>query len=155
MSVGGARNRSGPQPDPGSARSARRGLTFRALPAEGFGGRVPAFPLPSASVRERKVWRELWRTPQAAAWVSEPWRWRSVALFARWSVRMEEPDAPSSVATAARQLADEIGLTTAGLRANGWTIEANEPARGAEASARSAPAAVSSKNRLSVVKHVG
>ena len=50
MARGGARNRSGPQPDPNSARSDRRGIKLTSLPATGYDGQVPDWPLPSRTV---------------------------------------------------------------------------------------------------------
>lgn len=124
MARGGARNRSGPRKDPNSARSEKLGVRFGKLPRAGFSGRPPAWPLTTpATASERVVWKAAWKTPQAAAWATEPWRHRSVALWCRWTVRMEAADAPAAVATATRQLADQIGLTPAGLNENGWVIE--------------------------------
>src|SRR5690606_4139403 len=99
MARGGARNRSGPAANPESGRSDRRGFTLTALPAEGYSGPVPNFPLPDPTERELDVWAEVWRTPQACAWSlpSESWRQRTVALWVRTSVRCEEPDAPASL----------------------------------------------------------
>lgn len=125
---GGARNRSGPPPDPNSGRSEARGLTFKLLPRQGFEGRVPPFPLPDASTRERRVWRELWRTPQAAMWDVERWRIRSVALYCRMSVLAESSESPAALITASIRLSDQIGLTPAGLKENGWRIAADEVA---------------------------
>jgi hypothetical protein len=45
MAKGGARNRSGPQADPKSLRSAERGISLTALPSEGYQGDAPEFPL--------------------------------------------------------------------------------------------------------------
>src|SRR5690606_36045464 len=45
MPRGGARNRSGPAANPNSGRSDRRGYKLTALPAEGYDGPVPDFPL--------------------------------------------------------------------------------------------------------------
>lgn len=126
MASGGARNRSGPPPDPASERSERRGLVLTALPREGFDGEAPEFPLPDPSARELVVWTESWRTPQAAAWVLESWRWRTVAQWVRWSVRMEAPEASASLGNVVVRLADQIGLTPDGLKANGWAIAADE-----------------------------
>lgn len=128
---GGARNRSGPPPDPSSGRSERRlkagekilGQRFGRLPRGGFTGRLPAWPLSTTSAREREVWKQAWRTPQAAAWATEPWRHRSVALWVRATVRCEDPTVPAAMLTATIRLADQIGLTPAGLRENGWEIE--------------------------------
>lgn len=125
MTKGGGRNRSGPQADPRSARSDSRGLKFTALPSEGFEGDVPEFDLPEATQRELEVWADLWSTPQAAAWAAEPWRIRTVAMYCRWSVR-SEGDVPAAFLGQVHRLGDQIGLTPAGLRENGWAIAADE-----------------------------
>jgi len=126
MASGGSRNRSGPATDPRSGRSDARGLKFVALPREGFTGKAPEFPLPGLSDREAVVWAELWRTPQAAAWAAELWRVRIVAQYARWSVRAEAVDCPATVLGQVHRLADQIGLTPAGLKENGWALAADE-----------------------------
>lgn len=126
MGSGGSRNRSGPAVDPRSGRSDARGLKFTALPREGFRGDVPDFPLPDASGREVEVWGSAWRTPQAAAWAVEPWRWRTVALWVRVSVRVEDPEAPAALLGHVHRFADQIGLTPAGMKENGWALAADE-----------------------------
>ena len=140
MARGGARNRSGPQPDPMSGRSDARGLKFDQLPAEGYDGEVPEFGLPGATPRELAVWEKLWRTPQAAAWAREPWRHSTVENYARWAVRSEDPEASAAIMAQVHRLGDQLGLTPAGLRENGWVIARDEvtPKR-AERSAPSAP----------------
>lgn len=138
MSRGGARNRSGPQPDPNSGRSDRRGYKLTALPAAGYDGETPNWPLPIQSAREAEVWADAWTTPQACAWSIQSWRWRSVALWVRWSVRMEDPEAPAALGNVVVRLADQIGMTPAGLKENGWAIAADEVAVKRE---ESAPAA--------------
>jgi len=120
MTRGGPRNRNGSHPDPSSERSSRAGLVFKLLPNEGFTGPIPAFPLPKPSPRERAVWRALWRTPQAAMWNEERWRMHVVGLYARWSVRAEAEDASAAVLGQVHRLADQLGLTPAGLKENGW-----------------------------------
>lgn len=123
MPRGGARNRSGPQKDPNSGRSERLGVRFGKLPREGYSGRPPAWPLTTkASVAERAVWTAVWKLPQAAAWATEPWRWPTVALYARTRVRFED-DGVAATGSVMIRLADQIGLTPAGLRENGWEIE--------------------------------
>jgi len=137
MGRGGARNRSGPQPDPSSGRSDRRGLAFGSLPVGGFVGVVPAFPLPEASERELEVWGSAWRSPQADAWSREVWRHRTVALWVRYSVRMEALDASAALGNVVQRLADQIGMTPAGLRENGWTISpADAPVVASESKAK-------------------
>ena len=147
MSRGGARNRSGPQPDPRSGKSESKGLAFTSLPAEGHRGYVPVFPLPDVSAREEELWKRLWKTPQATAWAREKWRHHSVAMYVRVSVRAEDPDAPAGVLAQLHRFADQIGMTPAGLKENGWQIA--EPAVRAERKAR--PQEGAPKRRLRAV----
>ena len=154
MASGGARNRSGPAVDLGSARSERRGLKFMALPAEGWSGDAPDFPLPRRAVfyvegagkdavrmvdeaetarvaaREREIWREAWMFPQAAAWAqpSERWRWPTIAMWVRTYVLCESSEATAADKGSLHRFADQIGLTPAGLKENGWAIAVDEVA---------------------------
>lgn len=178
MTSGGARNRSGPQPNPTSARSDRRGLSLTALPNEGYRDEVPEFPLPrvlrfnefyedgkkrresdggeTESFRERElaIWETMWRTPQACAWAIESWRWETVAEFCRLKAVVElEPDANAALVGQMHRYRDQIGLTPAGLKENGWSIAAAQiqPAEtpGTE------PVKKSSRGRMQVVKSDG
>lgn len=127
MAQGGARNRSGPRPVEGSRESDRRGLILTALPPSGYAGQPPAFPLPSASAREVALWAQVWTTPQACAWADEPWRWPIVAMYVRTFVLAEDTDKPSAALLGQlHRFGDQIGLTPAGLKENGWKIA--EPA---------------------------
>lgn len=154
MSRGGARNRSGPTADPSSGRSDRRGYSLTALPAEGYAGPVPDFPLPAVTPRELEVWEAAWRSPQACAWSlpSEAWRVRTVAMWVRLSVRCEEPDAPAALLGQLHRFADQVGMTTAGLAEMGWKVAVDEV--GAKAGAAK-PKPQSSRDRLAVVKADG
>ena len=151
MARGGARNRSGPAPDPNSGRSERRGFKLTALPSEGYRGKAPDFPLPGATDRELEVWASLWTTPQACAWSMQSWRWMNVADLVRLQVRGEAHDAPVNIATVVRQIRADLGLTPAGLKENGWAIAADEVAAKASEKADAAPVRKSSRDRLSVV----
>ena len=146
MSHGGRRNRSGPAKDPMSARSEREGVVLTALPNEGYRGEIPDFPLMKRRVhrwevedksrfqvvdeeetdlvadREQELWEWAWRTPQAAAWSIEPWRWQTVAMWVRTFVICEGDDAKAADKGALHRFADQIGLTPAGLVENGWAI---------------------------------
>lgn len=160
MPRGGARNRSGPPVDPSSGRSERRGVSLTALPAEGYSGEVPVFPLPSRRVyrwefedgkrfqvfdeestqlvleRELDLWAWLWATPQACAWAlpSERWRLMTVAMYVRTFVICEGDEATAADKGSLHRFADQIGLTTAGLREMGWKVAVDEVgARRAEA----------------------
>lgn len=126
MGSGGSRNRSGPAADPLSGRSDKRGLSFVKLPPEGFSGEVPAFPVPGATRRVLDVWESLWRTPQAAAWAGESWRWPNIADLARLMVLSEDEGTPVGVFTHIRQARADLGLTPAGLVENGWQIAEDE-----------------------------
>ena len=157
MARGGARNRSGPQKDPNSGRSDRAGFKLTALPSEGYRGEVPEFPLPAAVVineyfedkkkvreldeggtesrrdREQALWEWAWSTPQACAWSMASWRWHSVAMWVRTSAICESADATAADKNALHRFADQIGLTPAGLKENGWAIAIDEvAARAAE-----------------------
>ena len=105
----------------------------RYLPAEGYNGNPPKFPLPVAIAfenekvrdyfrkRELAIWRDWWKSPQANAWVDEPWRWHTIALAARHFVACEITSKASDRALLHRFLSD-IGLTSLGLKSNGWKI---------------------------------
>lgn len=154
MAHGGARNRSGPAPDPSSGRSERRGYSLTALPAEGFSGPVPDFPLPDPTPRELEVWAQTWRTPQAAAWSlrSESWRVPQVGAYVRLAVRCEDPEVSVGAYAAMYRSADRIGLSTAGLAEMGWRVAVDETAerRNAPKAPESVPRA-SSRSKLRAV----
>jgi hypothetical protein len=180
MAKGGARNRSGPPADPASIRSAQRGLVLTALPSEGYAGEVPAFPLPrivrwvdiffedgkkhresdssaTSAFREREleVWAEQWRTPQACAWARESWRWATIAEFCRLKTVVEiEPDANASLVAQLHRFRDQIGLTPAGLKENGWAIAADQVAAKA-ATKKAAAKKPSARDRMKVVQGGG
>lgn len=153
MTSGGRRNRSGPSLDPASGRSDRRGVSLTALPSEGYQGEIPEFTLPEiirsvlepdpesgrmikvASVqateefheRELDVWHEAWRTPQAAAWSIQSWRWPIIAEYCRLKTVTElEPDANAALIGQLHRFRDQLGLTPAGLKDNGWAIAVDE-----------------------------
>lgn len=158
MARGGARNRSGPPADPNSGRSDRRGFSLTALPAEGYGGTIPDFPLPGPSDRELEVWAQAWRTPQACAWSmpSESWRTRTVALWVRTTVRCEQPDAGANLLGQLHRFADQIGMTTAGLAEMGWKVAVDETAERRERdTAEPQPAPASSRDRMKIVSGSG
>lgn len=145
MSRGGARNRSGPAPVEGSRTSDRRGYSLTALPPSGYDAEAPEFPLPLASDRELAVWVQVWTTPQACAWSLEPWRWHIIGMYVRTFVLAENAEEPNAALLGQiHRFGDQIGLTPAGLKENGWKIA--EPPKVEEASA---PAGVTDiKSRL-------
>lgn len=171
MAKGGARPRSGPAADPNSERSRKGAATSAAfsptaLPLEGHRGRAPAFPLPrmnrfgadgvdtSATAafrrRELEVWRQVWKTPQAAAWARESWRWPTVGEFCRIKTAVElDPDSNAALLSRLREYRNEIGLSPDGLKMNGWAIAVDEvAARGVAKQQEAAAAAPSQPRRL-------
>lgn len=142
MASGGSRNRSGPSFDPRSGRSDSRGIVLTSLPAEGYKGPIPDFPLPPVVVyvwvdkvrvpdsegtevrrlREAELWEWVWRTPQATVWAVEPWRWQSVAMWVRVAALCETADAQAADKNSLHRFADQIGLSPAGLKENGWAV---------------------------------
>lgn len=179
MTRGGARNRSGPQADPTSGRSEARGFKLTALPSEGYQGGAPEFPLQpivlfaeyfegqgkdrtkikerdegqTESFREREadVWAEAWTTPQAAAWSMQSWRWPIVAEYCRMKTVVEfDPTASAALIGQLHRYRDQIGLTPAGLKENGWAIAVDEVASKREETTE-APTRPSSRSKLKVV----
>lgn len=180
MARGGARNRSGPLPSEDSGRSDRRSYSLTALPAEGYAGEVPEFPLPRRSVmrwefedkrkfqvfdaettadiheRELELWAWLWTTPQACAWSmpSESWRLHTIAMYVRTFVVCEGSDATAADKGSLHRFADQIGMTTAGLAEMGWKVAVDETAEKRTAKAETAKPK-SSRDRMKVVASNG
>ncbi len=178
MARGGARNRSGPQADPNSGRSERRGVKFTALPSDPYDGPVPAFPLPKRIVwhswfedgkkvreddeacteqvaeREAELWAWAWSMPQAWAWSqpSESWRLPIIAMWVRTYVLCESSEATAADKGSLHRFADQIGMTPAGLRENGWAIARDEVGgKRAEAPTPSVSPAAAPARRMRVV----
>ncbi|WP_228941831.1 hypothetical protein [Nocardioides sp. Leaf374] len=122
---------------------------------------MPAFPLPAVAVmrwesegkrryqvrddeatqarheRELALWEQVWTYPQACAWSMEPWRWPTVAMYVRTFVVCEGSDATAADKGSLHRFADQIALTPAGMRENGWAIAAVEVGAGAPPAAPS------------------
>lgn len=156
MPKGGARTRSGPAPDPTALRRDRDAGEWTVLPAEGRLGATPDWPLSEQSVREAELWTDLWTKPQAIMWARFGQE-LEVALYVRRFTEAELMDSRVNLSTLVRQMADSLGLTTPGMRANRWRITAEGPvvpsvqgaSRGRSASSRSA------RSRLKVVSGDG
>lgn len=153
MTQGGARNRSGPSPDPNSGTSDRRGLKFKALPSVGYTGKIPEWPLGASTTddligsREIAIWREAWRSPQAAAWALESWRWPVIGEYCRLKAIVEfSPAASAALVGQLHRYRDQIGLTPAGLKENGWQIAPDELSERRQGKKRQ-----SSRDRMKVV----
>lgn len=176
MSSGGSRNRSGPQADPSSGRSEARGIRLDALPSEGRAG-GPPIPWPlsdpqvfiegvengrpvkqldSVASEERKaaeeaLWDEVWSYPQAVAWERERWRWNILAMWVRTFLTASGPEAKAADKTALHRFGDQLGLTPAGLRENGWAIARDEVSEKRAEAASAEPSTGKRERRLRAV----
>lgn len=125
----GGHARSGPVKAEGSGRADAAGYKLTELPAEGFVGEIPEWPLvPDASDVELLYWERAWRTPQACIWARQEFAYLTPAV-ARWvrvAVRCDDPEAPATLLARLPSLADEIGMSTAGLARLGAKIRPNE-----------------------------
>ena len=131
----GGHARSGPPPAPNALRRERDASEWVTLPAVGRSGEPPAWPLTTPTKRELGLWARLWAKPQALMWERLD-QAEEVALYVRRLMVAEKRNAPGTAFTAVRQLADSLGLTTPGLRANRWRIE---PPKTAAESTENAP----------------
>lgn len=159
MGSGGARARSGPAPDPNALRRERDAGEWTLLPATGRPGDPPDWPLLEQSGREAELWAILWVKPQALMWERLGLEFE-VGLYVRRLAEAEQAEARVNLSTLVRQMSDSLGLTTPGLRANRWKIEAPKPT-GVERAARQAAVSMepssrpSARERLTVVRGEG
>lgn len=101
-----------------------RGRGVLVLPAEGRQGAAPRWPLEEPALpAERKLWRDLWKTPQAVEWERLGWT-RVVARYVRCAILAEEL-LPLPMAEA-RQLEDRLGLSPKAMRLLLWTISTDD-----------------------------
>lgn len=126
MVSGGARARSGPAPDPAALRRDRKDdAAWVTLPAEGFAGDVPPFPLVGGSVVEVDLWSELWRKPQAVMWDRLELKWQ-VAAYVRAFVESIGENASAGLKTAVLRMEGELGLSLPGMHSLRWKFSEDE-----------------------------
>lgn len=150
MTSGGARARSGPAPDPNALRRDRaddKGWTT--LPAEGFAGVVPDFPLPKAIQFssyfedgkkvtepdddetdavwdcEADLWADLWRKPQAFMWSKLGMHYQ-VAAYVRAFLESVEAEASAGLKTAVLRMEAELGVSLIGMNALRWKFSEDQ-----------------------------
>jgi hypothetical protein len=114
----------GPAPNPNARRRNAR-PNYTQLPATGYSGTVPDWPLSAATVAERSAWVGLWRTPQAAAWAQMELV-RPVARYVRALVQAEKRGATAFMLSEVRQLEDRLGLTPMSMLRLRWEVVADE-----------------------------
>ncbi len=111
----------GPAPNPNAIRRNARVGPVR-LPAEGRKGPTPRWPLPEPpSASERKVWKDLWTTPQAVMWEAQN-STRTVARYCRMLTEAEAPGARPSLLGQVTAVEDRLGLTPKAMRTLMWEI---------------------------------
>ncbi len=107
------------------------------LPAEGFQGPVPDWPLVTPPTEsEEAAWGVLWRTPQASAWVRLGWT-RTVGRYCRLMVAGEEHGASAALLAQVTALEDRLGLTPKAMRLLLWEIVDDELAEARQVSSAS------------------
>lgn len=114
---------SGPAADPFSRKSlSGRNGSWVVLPAEGFQGAVPEWPLSTdPSGYELELWSSVWRSPQAVMWADGGME-RVVARYVMVSALVEvEPTA--SMMGELRQMEDRLGLSPMALKKLQWIVE--------------------------------
>jgi hypothetical protein len=116
-----------PNPPKIAPQRGHRGRGVVKLPVEGWKGTPPDWPAGRATAAEMRVWVELWRTPQAAAWERlGQGAVREVARYCRLLVRCEKPSTPASWHAQATALADRLGLTPKAMRLLLWEVASDE-----------------------------
>lgn len=126
MPSGGARAISGPPPDPNALRRDKDKADWVTLPQHRR-GRVPKFPLPGVTGREKTLWREMWTMPQAVMWERDRQEYE-VAIFVRTFADAETKTADTKTRTLLRQQMEALGLSRPGLLRYRWRIEGDTKA---------------------------
>lgn len=151
MPSGGARDRSGPAPDPNALRRFRKDdqKAWTDLDPAGYKGDAPEYPFsasefahPSPSIfAEEEMWTALWKKPQAAMWASLGME-NSLAMYVRSFLEASKPDAPASLRTAVLRMEGELGVSIVGMRGLKWRLKADDLAekREEKKTTRRAPA---------------
>lgn len=148
MTSGGARGRSGPAPDPNALRRDRKDdAAWVTLPAGGFTGEVPAWPLVLVTPDELALWGLLWCKPQAAMW-SKLGLDLVVASYVRAFLESVQPDASAGLKTAVLRMAEEIGLSLPGMHKLRWKFSEDEVAERRE---EARPERQSARDRLRAI----
>lgn len=175
MGSGGARRNSGPAPDPNALRRDRKDdAAWVTLPADGFQGEVPEFPLPRAVQfdtvfengkkvtepdeaetvavweAELELWAELWRKPQAAMWSQLGMKFE-VAAYVRAFLESVRSEASAGLKTAVLRMAGEIGLSLPGMHSLRWKFSADEVGERRAEQSEAPAGAKSARDRLRLI----
>lgn len=119
----------GPESNPNARRRNLPRVAKVQLPAEGYQGEIPPWPMTEFTMPEIGRWEQLWRTAQAAQWARMHIE-LTVALYVRVSLAVEN-EAKNNVATAQTlnsmtAMQDRLGLNPQSLKRLEWEIVADE-----------------------------
>ena len=114
----------GPAPSPNPRRRNVRPNTVQ-LPARGYEGAIPDWPLSRPLKVEKEAWGWVWRLPQAAAWAQLNVT-RTVARYVRALVVAESRDTTAFQLSEVRQLEDRLGLTPMAMLRLRWEVVRDE-----------------------------
>lgn len=120
----------GPAPSANPRRRNVRPGTVQ-LPAHGFDGPAPDWPISDADDAELEAWNSLWRLPQAAAWQQMNVA-RTVARYVRALIVAESRESTAFQLSEVRQLEDRLGLTPMSMLRLRWEVVADELAAARE-----------------------
>jgi hypothetical protein len=98
------------------------------LPASGFTGPVPRWPLSEPTADEWDAWESLWHLPQAAAWARLSVS-RTVARYVRALIVAESRESSAFHLSEVRQLEDRLGLTPMAMLRLRWEVAGDELAQ--------------------------
>lgn len=148
MASGGYRGNAGRPLDPNSFNAAKGKHDDLWITLTEPSGVIPEWPLTDWTSREESLWSKLWLRPQASQWEALGLD-IEVALYVRYLVEAEEPDAKSATRTLVKQYQELLGLSTAGLKMQRWVIPVDQSSSVSKPSSK--PKRQSSRGRLKVV----
>jgi hypothetical protein len=143
----GVHGRQGPPPDPNALRREHDNGEWVTLPSEGRVGDAPDWPLADQTERERELWDNEWRRPQAIMWERNGQE-LEVAMYCRCFALAEQMNATVAARTLIRQQQEALGISLPGMARNRWKIEAEPTVAKGKARRRST---ASSRDRFKVV----
>ena len=111
----------GPPPNP-NARRRNTTPSMVKLPASGYDGAIPEWPLGRRTKATVQVWEQLWRTPQAQVWAQLGYT-RAVARYVQLLLAAEKSEASAAVLSEVRQMEDRLGLNPLALLRLRWQID--------------------------------
>lgn len=149
----------GPAPDPNALRRDRPSdvAGWTSLPAEGFKGDLPAWPLTTGGYVgdiEQDLWALIWRKPQAAMWESLGLRFQVAAYVRAFVLSTDGDDETAGLKAAVLRMEDGLGISAKGLNTLRWKIAPDEVGSRRDAAAPKAKRA-SARDRLKVLNAGG